>query len=253
MDSIKLWNVRIPELSGGYERRVYVYLPECYETEPDRHFPVMYMFDGQNVFFDADATYGKSWGMLPYLNTSGKEIIIVAVECNNEGHCRLEEYSPIDFNYPPVGQIKGRAEIYMQWLTGTLKPFIDKTYRTSSDREHTLLCGSSMGGLMALYGAIVYNHVFQRAACLSPSFWIDPDAVCKYIYDAEIRTDTYIYMDYGSVEMQNHEAVPTSLLKVSEALLLKNVQYTLRIVPNGVHSEASWERQIPYFMSILGI
>ena len=60
---VKKWKVKIPMLSGQMMRRVYLYLPESYEREPERRYPVMYMFDGHNVFFDTDATYGKSWGM----------------------------------------------------------------------------------------------------------------------------------------------------------------------------------------------
>ena len=59
---IKKWSVSYPAVNGTEQRRAYVYLPTMYEAEPDRRFPVLYMFDGQNVFFDEDATYGKSWG-----------------------------------------------------------------------------------------------------------------------------------------------------------------------------------------------
>ena len=39
-----------------------------YDADPGRRYPVLYMFDGQNVFFDEDATYGKSWGVADYLD-----------------------------------------------------------------------------------------------------------------------------------------------------------------------------------------
>ena len=65
---IKKWTVRYPAVNGEEERRAYVYLPTMYEADPDRRYPVLYMFDGQNVFFDSDATYGKSWGMADYLD-----------------------------------------------------------------------------------------------------------------------------------------------------------------------------------------
>ena len=51
--------MRYPAVNGEEERRAYVYLPTMYEADPDRRYPVLYMFDGQNVFFDSDATYGK--------------------------------------------------------------------------------------------------------------------------------------------------------------------------------------------------
>ena len=250
---VKKWSVTIPQLSGEYKRRVYLYLPESYNRDPDRRYPVMYMFDGHNVFFDSDATYGKSWGMKKYMDTSKKQLIIVAVECNHEGNSRLEEYSPVTFDNATLGRIKGRGRVYMNWLVSTLKPFIDENYRTLPDRNNTILCGSSMGGLMALYGATVYNYVFQRAACLSPSIWIAPGEVLKFVARANIRRDTCIYMDYGSEEMFNHAANAESLISVSHLLLTKRVDLALRIVPGGSHCEASWEKQIPIFMECLGI
>ena len=60
---VKKWNITIPELSGDEERRIYVYLPESYRWNSKRRYPVLYMFDGHNLFFDSDATYGKSWGL----------------------------------------------------------------------------------------------------------------------------------------------------------------------------------------------
>ena len=38
------WDVTIPRLSGDTPRRAYIYLPESYDEEPDRRYPVMYMF-----------------------------------------------------------------------------------------------------------------------------------------------------------------------------------------------------------------
>ena len=141
----------------------------------------------------------------------------------------------------------------MDWMVNTLKPEIDAKYRTMPDREHTLICGSSMGGLMALYGATQYNHVFQRAACLSPSLWVSPVGVVEMVARADIKNDTCIYMDYGSAEIFNHAASAETLISTAHLLLTKRVNLAFRIVPGGTHSEASWEQQIPIFMDCLGI
>ena len=47
---VKKWSVSYPAVNGTEQRRVYVYLPTMYEADPDRRYPVLYMFDGQNVF-----------------------------------------------------------------------------------------------------------------------------------------------------------------------------------------------------------
>ncbi len=250
---VKKWLTTIPKLSGDKTRRVYLYLPSSYEKNITKRYPVMYMFDGHNVFFDSDATYGKSWGMNKFMTQTKKDLIIVAVECNHEGNGRLREYSPFTFENADMGLIKGRGNIYMNWLIKTLKPEIDKRYRTLPDRRNTVIAGSSMGGLMALYGATAYNHVFQRAACLSPSLWIAPGKVLEMIAKANLRNDTCIYMDYGSEEMLNHAANSEALISTCHFLLTKRVNLTFRIVPGGNHSEASWERQLPVVVECLGL
>ena len=250
---VKKWNITIPSLTGEKTRRAYIYLPASYRRDKDKRYPVLYMFDGHNVFFDSDATYGKSWGMKDYMDQSGKQLIIVAVECNHEGNGRLQEYSPVSFENEFLGKIRGRGGTYMRWLVETLKPYVDANYRTLPDRENTILAGSSMGGLMALYGVCAFNNEFQRAACLSPSLWVDCGKVMELIARSRMGKDTCIYMDYGSEEMRNHSANSAALMSAAQLLLTKQVNLTLRIVPGGTHSEASWEKQIPIFMECLSM
>ena len=249
---IKKWKIKIPELSGDMERNAYIYLPDNYATSGKR-YPVLYMFDGHNVFFDQDATYGKSWGMSEYLDAEKKELMVVAVECNHEGNKRLEEYSPVDFEFPEIGLVEGRGKEYMEWMVNTLKPYIDAHYPTLPDREHTSLAGSSMGGLMALYGVCDYNHVFRKAACISPSLWMSKDKVLENVEAARIATDSVIYIGYGSAEMPNHENSSEALISVTRLLLTRRVNAALKIIPGGTHSESSWEKQIPLFMDYLGL
>lgn len=92
---------------------------------------------------------------------------MVGVECNHEGNKRLEEYCPYDSDW--FGGIRGTGKVYLDWLCGEFKPFVDKTWPTLPDRAHTAIAGSSMGGLMSLYAAVAHNEVFSKAGCLSPS------------------------------------------------------------------------------------
>ncbi len=250
---VKKWEVTIPQLSGQMTRTAYIYLPESYEEDELRRYPVLYMFDGHNVFFDADAAFGKSWNMTSYQLWTRKPLIVVAVECNKKGNNRLKEYSPTTFSDAKYGTIRGRGRAYMNWLVKELKPYIDENYRTLPDREHTIIAGSSMGGLMSLYAATTFNKVFSRAACLSPSLWTNPEKLLELVGNAKIAPGTTIYMDYGSEELSNHPQQKKVLMDMSQLLLEKNVNLAFRIVPKGNHSEASWEKQIPLFMDCLGL
>lgn len=243
--------ITIPGLSGKLKRRIYIYLPPDYE-ESGARYPVMYMFDGHNVFFDKDATYGKSWGMYDYLKQHDPALIIVAVECNSRGNRRLSEYSPWDFD-EGYGLIKGRGKEYMDWTVHKLKPFIDSEFRTLSEREYTYICGSSMGGLMTVYALTAYNEYFSKGAALSPSLWCRPDLTLNMIHNSEPDPNTMLFMDYGSCELSNHSRMLSLLQETFIEFYQKNVFSTLRIVPGGEHCEACWEEEIPVFMECLGI
>lgn len=249
---IKKWSITIPELTGDQKRHAYVYVPNDFKRNPDQRYPVLYMFDGHNVFFDKDATYGKSWGMKDYMIRTKTPMIIAAVECNhNPNNGRLSEYSPYTFKDPELGHIRGRGRTTMNWLVHTFKPFIDRNFPTIPDRNHTFIAGSSMGGLMSLYAVLSYNRTFSRAAALSPSLWIAPQQVERLLSRARIGRDTVVYMDYGSNEFSRHENMAQQFGLAAARLMELGILLDCRIVPGGEHCEASWERQIPFFMNTL--
>lgn len=259
---VEKWEVTIPELSGDEPRSAYLYLPESYFLEQRKRYPVLYMFDGHNVFFDSDATYGKSWGMEDYMDHTGTQLLIAAVESSRHpDNSRLSEYSPYDFEMRDFSKpknsknnkfpVKGRGRQTMEWFADQFKPYIDSHYRTIPDRKHTFIAGSSMGGLMSLYAVLHFNHIFSRAAALSPSLWMDTEAAKEMIDASKPAPDTVVYMDFGSKEWKNRERIMRAFGSMSNRLLKKNIMLTGRIVPDGTHCEAAWEKQIPFFMNTL--
>jgi len=249
---LEKWSLPYPAYTGEEERNIYVYIPDEFQEDETLRFPVLYMFDGHNVFYDDDATYGKCWGMKEYLDESQTPLMVVGVECNhNPKGGRLSEYAPFSFSAPKLGSITGRGHETMEWIVNVLKPLIDEQYPTLPGRYDTFVAGSSMGGLMSLYAVVQYNHVFSRAAALSPSVWFATRRLDEFLRDTPIRPDTVIYMDYGSREIRFHANMIRQFGAVTQRLLERGVHLTSRIVPNGNHSEASWERQIPFFINTL--
>lgn len=249
---VTCWNVTVPGVNGPEERRAYLYLPTCYDAEPERRFPVLYMFDGHNVFFDSHATYGKCWGMQEYLDRTQTPLIVAAVECNHGSHNeRLSEYTPYPFRNPRFGNVKAYGRETMEWFVNVFKPEIDRRVRTLPDRRHTFIGGSSMGGIMSLYAVTEYNHVFSRAAALSPSLWVSPKSFDATLEASKPGPSTVVYMDYGAREFSNHAAMRTEFARVCSRLLEHHVLLTARVVPGGEHCEASWERQLPFAIPVL--
>ncbi|HSB37121.1 MAG TPA: alpha/beta hydrolase-fold protein [Thermoanaerobaculia bacterium] len=149
----------------GRPMRFRVFLPPGYAELDARRYPVLYAQDGQSLFgadgWLLDATLNTLWGL-----GAMEEIIIVAVH-TDEG--RLDLLSPT----ADPGHGGGGGPRYRDFLTETLKPYVDTFFRTRRGREDTALIGSSMGGLFSFFAAWTRPDLFGRAASLSGSFWWD--------------------------------------------------------------------------------
>lgn len=250
---ITKWHMSVPDLRPDFKRRIYICLPSGYDRQLKKRFPVFYLFDGQNLFYDRDAAFGKSWNLSQFMKDSGAQCILVGIESNPFGNERLCEYAPFSHNMPGYSYIEGWADKTLRFILSDLKPRVDRTFRTLPDRDHTYIGGSSMGGLISLYAVTAYNADFSKALCVSPSLWVDPAGVHKMLRSTSPLPHTQIYMDYGTEEMGNHEASPSALRETVSLLLSLNVDLTFRIEPFGSHCEASWEKRTPVFMRCLGI
>ena len=114
-------------------RGLHIYLPDNYDSTDER-YPITYFWDGHNLFYDSDATFGKSWGLREFLDGWDKDMIIVGLECSHEGDHRLDEYCPYDANL--LGKkIRGEGDETLDWVTRSLKPFIDRKH-LSRKRSH---------------------------------------------------------------------------------------------------------------------
>ncbi|MBC7947203.1 MAG: alpha/beta hydrolase [Chitinophagaceae bacterium] len=225
----------IPQLKRT--RRVWIYLPEDYATSGKR-YPVLYMHDGQNVFDDA-TSYSGEWGVDEFLDSTTRDkCIVVAVD--HGGAKRINEYCPYDMKQ--FG--KGEGSMYVDFLAKTLKPYIDKQYRTVKDRKNTFVAGSSMGGLISMYAVLKYPSVFGGAGVFSPAFWVGPgifDDIKKR--GKAVRGRIYFY---GG--KQEGEAMVPDMLKAFQLMnKYSTSKMTTIIRDEGKHNEARWRMEFPLF------
>ncbi len=233
-------------------RRVFVYLPSGYRKS-DKRYPVLYMYDGHNLFFDDTATYGKCWGLKEYLDARKAQIIVIGVECSHEGNERLSEYSPYSFYNRHMGRVKGKGKITMDWMSTELKAWADANFRTMPEREHTAIAGSSMGGLMAIWSVSAYNHVYSKAACLSSFLHYNHQKILRSL-DHPYGADTRAYISWGAEEFSSRKYLAMGTaenLNAANVLLKNGVSVYLNQPVKGQHNEASWEKEIDVFMRFL--
>lgn len=244
----------------GVNRTLHIYLPEDYSDSGER-YPVMYFFDGHNLFFNEDATYGKSWGLKEFLDGWDKDIIVVGIECGHDGYERLSEYLPYPANKTShFGKFAPMGNATMDWIVEEIKPWVDANYRTWPFRECTAIGGSSMGGIMSLYAAVHYNRWFSKAACVSSAMGFCMRPLMADIRGSVLSPDTRVYLSWGSREAygcEDPEKEDRSSKtygwnkRVADRLTADGLTVRMRCQVGGGHCEADWERLVPEFMNFL--
>lgn len=238
----------IPQLNRT--RRIWIYLPKGYE-ETKKHYPTMYLQDGQNLFDEFTSAFGNEWRVdecLDSLIAKGKPACIVVGIDNGEAS-RMNEYNPYEFVMKDSSRSKifsPQGEEYLLFITQTLKPFIDKKYRTLSSKENTIIAGSSMGGVISYYAALKYPEVFGKAGIFSPAFWTAPEI--KKLTDSGAKKITgkfYFYMGEkeGGAYIADMKEVAEKLGTNSNAMI-----YTV-VDEGGQHNEAAWRKWFADFFS----
>lgn len=226
------------------DAKLYVMLPKNVENEET--YPVLFFHDGQNVFFDSDASFGTSWGIKEiYEQNDMPKAIIVGLSCAN-GLNRLDEYNPfiaskvISFGETPR-LTGGKGDIYLHDIIDTVLPYLALNYPV--DLSNVTLAGSSMGGHISLYGTLAYPKVFKNALCLSNAFWISEDALVQYILSYRKKHKGFIYLDTGDNESDDFDYIKAND-RVYEALKHKGIHSTYKIIPGGIHHESDWKKRI---------
>lgn len=147
------------EDAAGVKHSYRVFFPPGYAENTLKRYPVLYMQDGQNLFFPDEAYGGHHWKVEETLKllsgmSACEEVLVVGVYPND----RMREYTRPGY------------AAYGRFLAKTLKPAVDRDFRTLPGPGHTAVMGSSLGGVVSFHLAWEYPHLFGKAACLSSTF-----------------------------------------------------------------------------------
>ena len=220
-------------------RRIWIYLPADYATSKKR-FPVLYMHDGQNLFDEATSGFGE-WGVDECLDSlfkqGKKECIVIGID---NGAKRMNEYNPYEFK--PYGN--GEGDKYVDFLANTLKPYIDKNFRTLADKKNTFIAGSSMGGLISMYAVIKYPEVFGGAGIFSPSFWVSPKLE-QYLNKTGNKINSKLFFYAG--EKESERMVPDMKKIEADIKTISTSKIYERTDADAKHNEAAWRKYFPKF------
>lgn len=236
---VRVWpDFYSPQLDN--RRRLLLYLPPGYASS-ERRYPVIYFQDAQNVFDRATSFGGQEWEAdetLEALNAQGRAAIAVALD--HGGEQRNQEYNPFPGWWP------ARGDAYLAFLADTVKPQIDAQFRTKPDRAHTLIVGSSLGGLISLYAFFRRPEVFGAVGALSPALWPVHGAIYNFVREAPF-SEGRIYLDHGTRE--NSAQPMYDLLKEKGYRARRHLKFVAEA--GGEHTESAWARRLPEALRFL--
>ncbi len=245
-------NVRIldtafimPELKR--QRRIWIYLPEGY-AKNKKHYPVIYMQDGQNVFDNYTSGFGE-WGVdeiLDSLIENGKPASIV-VGIDHGGPLRMSEYNPYPFTMKDSlssTSFTAEGDAYLDFIVNTLKPYIDKHYRTIKAKESTAIAGSSMGGLISYYAALKYPNVFGGAGIFSPAFWT-AEGIDEFTDSAAGKLQGKYFFYMGGKEGKRYV---DDMIRIREKVGKNSSALVYSVIdPDAQHNEQAWRKWFAEF------
>ncbi len=242
-------------------RRVDVWLPPTYGSDPARRYPVLYMHDGQNLFDPALSYIGVDWGLdeaITRLAAEGRvrEAIVVGIWNTPK---RFQEYMPakalseaaaLPDGWPDMRWMRPQeilSDRYLRFLVEELKPWVDANHATLPGREDTLIMGSSMGALISLYAIAEYPQVFGGAGAVSVHWPLGDGIVAEYLArHLPRRGANRLYFDYGSATLDRGYA---PYQRRVDAMLRgagwrEGEDFLSRGFPGAEHSERAWRARI---------
>lgn len=236
--------------AGLQERDLIVWLPPNYESNKNARYPVVYMHDCQNVIDPATSSFGVDWSIDETADRLIREkaippIIMVGIYNTSD---RMREYTPGE-----------KGTTYMDFVTHTVKPFIDSNYRTKADRNNTIVGGSSAGGIISFM--LVWQHpdVFSKAICMSPAFKTPTSMGNGWDYAEVVRTSkekpasVFFYMDNGGVglESQLQPGIDEMISSLKGKGYIEGKDFIFIRDSAAKHFEADWAKRFPEALKLV--
>lgn len=208
----------------GYDLRVF--LPTGYDENTLQRFPVLYMQDGQNLFFPEHAPQGKHWRVAETLATLDamcliRQVIVVGIYPRD----RMSEYTRPGY------------EAYTRFLAQELKPWVDAHYRTLVAPRFTAVMGSSLGGVVSLHAGWSRPDVFGQVGAMSATFGYQDDLLERVL--GERKRALRVYLDSGWPR-DNYETTRSMAAALRLRGWREGRDLCYLAFPDGRHEEQSW-------------
>lgn len=244
-----------------------IWLPPGYDGSK-RRYSVVYMHDAQNLFFPEQSNFNKVWAA----DKSALRLIaakrlspFIIVGINQPGEARYAQYLPqalyeaaspaLRGKFDAIAKMPVYGDRYLEFIVREVKPMIDQAFRTKTDRDHTAIAGSSMGGLISCYAFTRYSKVFGRAACVSTHWPMgNPEETSPYKAEIiKLWSDEFkkglgkpgkrrLWMDHGDQTLDAYYPPYQAMInsEIEKLGWRRDRNFVARSYPGAPHEENAW-------------
>ncbi|MFT5753394.1 MAG: putative alpha/beta superfamily hydrolase [Flavobacterium sp.] len=242
----------------GRDYNLYISFPKNYSTKDTISYPVFYVLDGEWVFPIIRGTRA--------ILDSEKELedLIIVTISAADFNFRYQDYTTSvststdekvnkRSDIPKGGLISGGASKFLASMKTEIVPFVDKNYKTNSDRG---IFGHSFGGLFTAYCLVNSDGYFTRFGISSPALWWDNEKLLNQAVTQfrENKTweipQTKVFISVGDKE---HSGIVPTMVKYSSHLEQSdydNVDLKWQIFEGESHN-SMWSANVSKTLSIL--
>lgn len=151
-------------------RELYIHLPESYDSNSQRKYPVIYVLDGDVLLNTVSTVHDFYWGgYMP-------EMIIVGISNENNRTRDLTTSKIQSRRGTEYNQEHGGANDFIMSIEKELIPYIEKNYPVTNYRT---LIGHSYGGLFTINTLINHTDLFDNYLAIDPSLDWDNQKLLK--------------------------------------------------------------------------
>ncbi|MFN6538688.1 MAG: alpha/beta hydrolase [Nostoc sp. EkiNYC01] len=238
----KIEKIELHSKISASSRNLHIYLPPSYTDNSTQRYPVVYMHYGQHLF-EPQKEGGESWMVHETIEELLDadlidEIIVVGIAA-----ARATVESDYWHYAGLLEHQAAKGHIYESFVVQEVKPFIDRNFRTLSDRSHTAMIGSCAGATASYNIAERHPDVFGKVAMLSPA--VRSNNTNNWLYSWPMRKPEFmLWIDVGDAEgifaAPVRELVDILLTQGS----IPNTELFYYLEPNAAHRDIFWGKRL---------
>jgi enterochelin esterase-like enzyme len=159
----------------GDTQTLRTWLPPGYNdpVNAQKHYPVLYMLDGEKLFDVCTSSFRHEWQVdetLTRLITANEIEPLIVVGIDAPGERRGDEYIP--YADPIFTGPEPHGKLFPAFLATEVLPLIAREFRVAAGPDHTAIGGSSYGSVAALYALLHRPDLFGLGLLESTSLQV---------------------------------------------------------------------------------